>query len=367
MTISNKFSKKLRRNSTETEKILWHYLRNRKFFGYKFRRQFTIGNYITDFICLEKKLVIELDGSEHLKAETIQYDKKRTEFLNKRGFKVVRFYNNDILNNIDSVLNCLYQELVSPSSGFQPPSPLQGEGFNNTFTPKGEGLEMNDQEPNTFTPKGEGLKNTFTPQNKQQLRIWAKEIRSTLDMEALSKKLVKKLSDTKEYKNAKNIMIFYPLKDEVNLLSLSDDEEKNFYLPKIDGENLLCCRFDKNTELCESCFHTKEPVISPSSGFLPPSPLQGEGFNNTFTPKGEGLEMNDQEPNTFTPPDLVIVPALAVDKKNYRLGYGKGFYDRFLSQLSSDTKTIVCIPKELIVETIFPNEHDIPVDIIITD
>ena len=354
MTISNKFSKKLRRNSTETEKILWHYLRNRKFFGYKFRRQFTIGNYITDFICLEKKLVIELDGSEHLKAETIQYDKKRTEFLNKRGFKVVRFYNNDILNNIDSVLNCLYQELVSPSSGFQPPSPLQGEGFDNTFT-----------------PKGEGLKNTFTPQNKQQLRKWAKEIRSTLDMEALSKKLVKKLSDTKEYKNAKNIMIFYPLKDEINLLSLSDDEEKNFYLPKIDGENLLCCRFDKNTELCESCFHTKEPVISPSSGFQPPSPLQGEGFNNEFTPtKGEGLEMNDQEPNTFTPPDLVIVPALAVDKKNYRLGYGKGFYDRFLEvnkNIKPSLKTIVCIPKSLIVETIFPNEHDIPVDIIITD
>ena len=154
--------------------------------------------------------------------------------------------------------------------------------------------------------------------NKQALRKWAKEERSKLDMKALSKKLAKKLQNTKEYKTAENIMIFYPLKDEVDLLELINDSSKTFYLPKIDGENLLCCKFDKNTELCESCFHTMEP--------------------NTKQIK-------------FTP-DLVVVPALACDKNNYRLGYGKGFYDKFLSD--AKTKSIVCIPKEVVIDTIYP-------------
>ena len=167
--------------------------------------------------------------------------------------------------------------------------------------------------------------------NKQELRKWAKEVRSKLDMDALSKILAEKLKQTEEYKNAKNVMIFYPLKDETNLLSLTKDKTKSFYLPKIDGDNLLCCKFDENTELCKSCFHTMEP--------------------NTKAETQPVL-------------DIVIVPALAVDKKNYRLGYGKGFYDRFLGV--NKIKSIVCIPKELITDTVFRNEFDIPVDIVIT-
>lgn len=165
--------------------------------------------------------------------------------------------------------------------------------------------------------------------DKQQLRKWAKDERSKLDIEALSKKLVRKLKQTEEYKQAKNIMIFYPLKNEVNLLSLLEDNNKTFYLPKIEGENMLCCKYSKGEPLCKSCFHTMEPV----------------------------------ETNTSTP-DLVIVPALAVDKNNYRLGYGKGFYDRFL--LTNKVKTVVCIPKQLIVETTYPEEFDIPADKVIT-
>ncbi len=169
--------------------------------------------------------------------------------------------------------------------------------------------------------------------DKQQLRKCAKEIRSKLDMTALSKILAEKLRETEEYKNAKNIMIFYPLKDEVNLLPLTEDKTKTFYLPKIDGENLLCCRYDENTKLCESCFHTMEPTSNPEKSAII---------------------------------DFIIVPALAIDKNNYRLGYGKGFYDKFLSQFNPPVKTAVCIPKQLIVETIFPNEYDIPIDLIIT-
>lgn len=168
--------------------------------------------------------------------------------------------------------------------------------------------------------------------NKQSLRKWAKDIRSKLDMKSVSEALVFKLRQTEEYKKAKNIMIFYPLKDEVNLLSLINDKSKTFYLPKIDGENLLCCRYEEGTELCESCFHTMEPT--------------SDSVNKSIM-------------------DLIIVPALAVDKNNYRLGYGGGFYDRFLG-VNNDIKSIVCMPKELIVDTIYPETCDIPVDIILT-
>lgn len=170
--------------------------------------------------------------------------------------------------------------------------------------------------------------------NKQELRKWARDKRSKLDMESISHVLAKKLEQTEEYKQAKNIMIFYPLKDEVNLLSITEDNSKVFYLPKIDGEDLLCCKYDKDLPLCESCFHTKEPLTEPQ--------------NQSIL-------------------DLIIVPALAVDKNNYRLGYGKGFYDKFLAQFNKPVKTIACIPKQLIVETVFPNEYDIPVDLVITD
>ena len=168
--------------------------------------------------------------------------------------------------------------------------------------------------------------------NKQELRKWAKEERKKLDIEKISLELVQKLKETDEYKKAKNIMFFYPLKDEINLLGLLEDFDKKFYLPKIEGENLLCCPFGKEDELCDSCFKTKEPTTNPIE---------------------KGLI------------DLVIVPALAVDKNNYRLGYGGGFYDRFLAGVN--VIKLVCIPKEFLVETVYPEEHDIKIDKIITN
>ncbi len=95
----------------EPEKILWARLRDRRFNNYKFRRQVQIGKYIVDFVCYEKQLIIELDGSQHLTPENIREDEIRTKYLEERTFKVVRYYNTDILNNIDCVLQDLWDKL----------------------------------------------------------------------------------------------------------------------------------------------------------------------------------------------------------------------------------------------------------------
>lgn len=91
----------LRKELTPAERKLWSKIRNDQL-GVNFRRQHAIGNFIPDFICIEKKLVIELDGSQHLEQE--EYDKKRTKYLELQGYKVIRFWNNEVMNNIDGVI-----------------------------------------------------------------------------------------------------------------------------------------------------------------------------------------------------------------------------------------------------------------------
>ena len=95
----------LRKNQTDVEQLLWKHLRNRNLFNYKFRRQFPVEPYIADFACLELKLIIELDGGQH--ANRINYDDKRSLFLEQRGFKVVRFWNNDVSDNTVGVLEAI--------------------------------------------------------------------------------------------------------------------------------------------------------------------------------------------------------------------------------------------------------------------
>ncbi len=96
--------RELRQNQTETEKIMWEKLRDRRFLNLKFRRQYGIGNYIADFYCSSLKLVIELDGGQHFTEEGLEYDKVREEFMKSLGIKTLRFSNNEIHNNIDGVL-----------------------------------------------------------------------------------------------------------------------------------------------------------------------------------------------------------------------------------------------------------------------
>ncbi|ULJ69568.1 endonuclease domain-containing protein [Wielerella bovis] len=88
-------AKNLKQNMTLTEQRLWYHLRGKRLNGIKFRRQQTIGSYIADFVSMEHKLIIELDGGQH--TEQIAYDNARTEFLNNQGYRVVRFWNNEVL------------------------------------------------------------------------------------------------------------------------------------------------------------------------------------------------------------------------------------------------------------------------------
>ena len=124
-------ARQLRKNSTDAEKRLWSHIRNRQLEGWKFRRQVPIGRYIADFVCLELKLIVELDGGQH--AEQAEYNLHRTKFLQSKGYRVVRFWNNEALGNIEGVLETLTLALAKRRTalrerGLYTPSPLRGEG-----------------------------------------------------------------------------------------------------------------------------------------------------------------------------------------------------------------------------------------------
>jgi len=105
--------RELRRNQTDAERAFWAKVRNKQFFGMKFFRQYSFGSYILDFYCPEKKLVVELDGGQHNQPEDREYDAVRTNYLNAHGVEVVRFWNNEVLGNMDGVLACLELKAVS--------------------------------------------------------------------------------------------------------------------------------------------------------------------------------------------------------------------------------------------------------------
>ncbi len=97
--------KELRNNATQAEKYLWYELKNSQILGKKFRRQHSVGNYIVDFYCPEKRLAIELDGEHHFEKEQKEYDEKRTEYLDSMGINVIRFKNTDVIFGRNEVFN----------------------------------------------------------------------------------------------------------------------------------------------------------------------------------------------------------------------------------------------------------------------
>ena len=126
---STKRARALRRNRTEAEARLWSLLRSRRLVGYKFRRQVPIGRAIVDFVCFDARLVIELDGSQHLAS---MRDRMRDAELSARGFEVLRVWNSELSDNRDGVLEGVLAACVrrgaAPSSALRAPSPTRGEG-----------------------------------------------------------------------------------------------------------------------------------------------------------------------------------------------------------------------------------------------
>jgi very-short-patch-repair endonuclease len=114
-------ARRLRGDQTEAEKLLWSKLRDRRFMGLKFRRQVTIESYVADFVCFERGVIVELDGGQHVDCVK---DKERSDVLESKGFLVKRYWNNDVMGNLEGVLVDLQETLDT----LTPALSLQGEG-----------------------------------------------------------------------------------------------------------------------------------------------------------------------------------------------------------------------------------------------
>jgi very-short-patch-repair endonuclease len=110
--MSRDFARQLRREMTDAERLLWRYLRARRFEEVKFRRQELIGRYIVDFVSHDTRLIIELDGGQH--TTQVAYDAERTRWLNSRGYRVIRFWNNQVLTETEPVLESIALALAAP-------------------------------------------------------------------------------------------------------------------------------------------------------------------------------------------------------------------------------------------------------------
>lgn len=130
------FAKQLRKEMTDTERGLWQALRGKQLDGQRFRRQAVIGPYIADFVCLEKRLIVEVDGGQH--QEAAAYDARRDEYLRVRGYQVLRFWNNEVNENLVGVLETILAALTAPHPN---PPPHAEEGTTPLPPPAGEGWD----------------------------------------------------------------------------------------------------------------------------------------------------------------------------------------------------------------------------------
>lgn len=125
MNIQLERAKILRKNMTEAETVLWYRLRAHRLQGFKFKRQKPLGPFIVDFVCMEYKVVIEVDGGQH--QDHAGYDQARDKWLRQQGFEVLRFWNNEVMGNLEGVLEVIHSVLLSRALS-PGPSPASGRG-----------------------------------------------------------------------------------------------------------------------------------------------------------------------------------------------------------------------------------------------
>ena len=169
---------------------------------------------------------------------------------------------------------------------------------------------------------------------KNELRKLSLQKRKELDVKTLSEKILNNLFQLEEYKKAKHILTYFPLKNEVQTQKCFNDYSKTWYLPRVNGEELEVCLYDSE-QLSKGNFNIQEPT-------------------------------NDRIRDlNFI--DMVIIPCVASDKNGYRIGYGKGYYDRFLPLLPKTCYKVILGYSVLLFDSVYPTEYDVKSDFIITD
>ena len=179
--------------------------------------------------------------------------------------------------------------------------------------------------------------NNFNFQTKNDLRAYAKKHRSSLNINEISKKVCQNLEKQEFYQESENILAYYPFNSEISLCQCLMDDSKNWFLPKVDMQN---------KEITIHVFRHGEDLVPNKWGVLEPSCCE---------------EVDPQIIN------LAIIPALMADRHGYRLGYGAGFYDRFLKKLNPECIKIVAVPESLFVTELPKDEWDLPVDAVVTE
>jgi very-short-patch-repair endonuclease len=121
--LAPRLPRRLRHQATDAERELWQHLRGRQLGGCKFRRQHALGDYVVDFVCLERRLIVELDGGQHGDPATAVRDEQRTAFLRQAGFMVLRYWNDQVFNDMTAVLEDIWRGLGLGSENPSPPQP----------------------------------------------------------------------------------------------------------------------------------------------------------------------------------------------------------------------------------------------------
>ncbi len=176
-----------------------------------------------------------------------------------------------------------------------------------------------------------------TGQNKKLIRQYCLKKRQDMFqygiMDSISKKIVNNILNSQIFENAKHIMLFYPIKFEINLLALLECRDKTFYFPKCNGNDLLVCPNSNEFE------NNKYSIPEPVSDALCDLKIL----------------------------DIIFTPALCADKNKYRIGYGGGYYDRFFSKNNLSAKKIIPISKEFVCEKLPIDMQDIPCDMLLCE
>lgn len=173
-----------------------------------------------------------------------------------------------------------------------------------------------------------------TISDKKTLRQIALKKRALLINDALNKSVVNNIITSYDFIEAKNIALYLPIKNEIDITEILKIKDKNYYLPRCNGLNLEFCLYRDDENLKTGKFNILEPL--------------GQKINPKIL-------------------DIIYIPALMANKKAFRLGYGKGYYDRFFSNNNLKAKKIIIVPQELICEEFVEDEFDVAADLIISE